>query len=410
MTFKSRVTTAIATGAVLLYAMAPITLADTITVTGNGALSANAVNSTSNQTTVVNQTNNAAVSNNVSSSASTGGNSADFNTGGNTTIKTGDANNTVNVSTAVNLNKASVDPCACDSGAANVTISGNGALSENTANVGSNNSVVLSQNNNASISNNIDASSKTGANDAGFNTGGNTTIWTGNASTNVDVLNAANANIANVGGGAGAGNSSSSVNITGNGALSENAVDLFNNSAVVVAQDNNAAISNNVNADAKTGKNSADFNTGGSTLVKTGNANTDVNVDNLVNFNAADVNCGCVLGGVDVKIGGNGAESLNVVDTEANNGLWVFGDNLAALSNDVDGVSKTGLNDAGFDTGHVNGDPTVWTGESNSSTSVSNTGNVNVFDQNGLSLPSGFSFSFDLAGLLGFMSFFHHVV
>ena len=39
MTFKTRLTTAIATGAVLLNALAPIAAADTITVSGNGAFS-----------------------------------------------------------------------------------------------------------------------------------------------------------------------------------------------------------------------------------------------------------------------------------------------------------------------------------------------------------------------------------
>ena len=47
MTYNKRIITAIATGAVLLNAMAPLALADTtLTVTGNGALSNNAVNVT----------------------------------------------------------------------------------------------------------------------------------------------------------------------------------------------------------------------------------------------------------------------------------------------------------------------------------------------------------------------------
>src|SRR5580692_3872365 len=102
MNFKSRFVTAIATGAVLVSALAPLANADTVTVSGNGALSGSVVNVSNSSNTVVNQTNNANISNNINTNASTGGNSSTFNTGGNTTIKTGNANNTVNVSNAAN--------------------------------------------------------------------------------------------------------------------------------------------------------------------------------------------------------------------------------------------------------------------------------------------------------------------
>src|SRR4051812_12922861 len=96
MTFKAKISTAIATGAVLLNALAPISFADT-TITGNGAFSNNTANQTNASTTAVNQTNTGVVTNVVTSNTSTGNNSANFNTGGNTTIHTGDATNNVSV-------------------------------------------------------------------------------------------------------------------------------------------------------------------------------------------------------------------------------------------------------------------------------------------------------------------------
>ncbi len=109
MTFKTRLTTAIATGAVLLNALAPVALAQDATVAGNGASSNNTVNVTSNSNTTVAQSNNATVTNAVNSNSNTGGNTAGFNTGGNVGIQTGNATTAVSVETAVNKNVASLD-------------------------------------------------------------------------------------------------------------------------------------------------------------------------------------------------------------------------------------------------------------------------------------------------------------
>jgi len=406
MTFKKRIITAIATGAVLVNAMAPLALADTnLTVSGNGALSNNAVNVVSASNTVVNQTNNANITNNVHSDASTGGNSSNFNTGGNSTISTGDANNTVNVSNAANLNEANVS-CGCGNGATSVNVTGNGAYSESGVNVTNANEVFLNQNNDANFQNNVTANSNTGKNDSSFNTGGSTTIWTGNASDNVNVTNKANANLATVGGSSDPNAGGSSVVISGNGAFSDNGVDLANVSAVVVDQSNDANIGNNIKANAKTGDNESQFNTGGNNGIKTGNATDGVNVDNMANFNAADLNCDCTLDGLNVKVAGNGAESENGVTADSASSVFPDQVNDAALWNSVDPNAKTGDNTLGFSTGSVYGDPVVLTGDSNSSTDVSNAGNVNVLDNgNSVSLPGNWNVgvNFDLSGLLSFL-------
>lgn len=399
MTFKTRFTTAIATGAVLVNALAPVALANTITVSGNGAFSNSAVNVSNNTTTVVNQTNDANITNHIDSNASTGGNTSNFN-GGNTTIKTGNATTDVNVTSAVNLNQASLSTCGtCNGGATDVTISGNLPYSDNDVAVNSNNNVVLNQNNDANINNQINANASTGKNDSSYNVG-DSVIWSGDASASVAVSNLANANIAQLGGNGSAGGSS--VTISGNGAFSDNGVALNQNSAVVLDQNNDARIRNDVDANAKTGGNDSQFNTGGKTVVKTGNASNDVDVDNFVNFNSADLDCGCVLDDLDVTVAKNGADSWNTVDAAANNAVVDAQDNDAHLWNDVDGDAKTGANDVSFSTGDVNSDPMVKTGDANSSTGVNNSGNVNVLTNgNTLHLPGDWEVgtSFDLSGL-----------
>lgn len=406
MTLKTRITTAIATGAVLLNALAPLALANTITESGNGAFSDNTVKLNNDTKTVVDQTNDAHVSNNISSNASTGGNSASFNTGGDTKIVTGNAGSNVDVNTAVNLNKADISNCgACQAQDTNIKISGNGAYSDNQAKVSNDNKVKLSQDNNADITNKINANATTGKNDSSFNTGGSSIIGTGDAYTNVSVNNKANANMAKIGGG-GSGNSyGNDVVISGNGAFSDNKAKLDNNSAVVLDQNNNADIYNKISAKADTGHNDAAFNTGGRTAIITGNAGTNVDVNNLANFNAASVGCDCFIGGTEAKISGNGADSLNKISANNNDFLKNNQDNYSKLYNDVYGNAKTGKNDVSFSTGNVHGDPFIYTGDAYSSTGVNNESNVNLFNKGfNFHLPGNVDVhtQFDLSGLLNF--------
>jgi hypothetical protein len=400
MNFKSRVITAIATGAVLVSALAPLASADTVTVSGNGALSGSEVNVSNSSNTVVNQTNNANISNNINTNASTGGNSSTFNTGGNTTIKTGNANNTVNVSNAANLNQATVS-CGCDTSGMQVNVTGNGAESENGVNANNANNVFLNQNNNANFNNKVNATSSTGANDSSFNTGGSSVVLTGNATTNVTVNNAANANVATVGGNGGSSDPSSVV-VSGNGALSANGVNLDQESAVVLDQDNYANIKNDVKANAKTGDNSSTFNTGGDNGIESGNATTNVGINNLANFNVADVNCDCTLSDLGVNVAGNGAESENGVNASSDNSVFPTQTSNEALWNSVGGGSKTGSNDLGFGTG---GDQAIISQDGSSSTNVNNVGNVNSLTSGSVSVPgTDLGLAFDFNGLWSFLN------
>ena len=409
MTIQRKITTAIATGAVLAQVLSPIALADT-QILDNGALSTNVVNTSVSNTSVVTQNNAASISNVVSSNSSTGGNKADFNTNGNNTIVTGAATNVTHIDNNANLNQATVAPCgACGANAGDVKISGNGAASHNTVNqaVNANHNsadVTVVQNNVANVSNGVSANANTGNNSGSFNTGGNTVIATGPAYTEVSVNNNLNQNRALVGGamaGVGAVTDPSLI-INGNGALSTNVINSVRDSAVVLTQNNLASVANVVASNANTGSNTGDFNTGGSTMIVTGMAQAKTIVDNAVNLNIANVDCSCLLGGAsDVKIAGNGASGLNVVNDNHDSVVFATQLSAAELLNGVGSNAATGSNSSVFGTGHTDSDPAILTGPATDMTIVSTTSNANLYGTS--SLPSALALSFDLSPIFGLL-------
>lgn len=418
--YKKRLGTAIATVAILANGFAPVAFAGTtIEISGNGAGSDNWANVSQNTTTVVNQTNNANVNNNVTSNASTGGNNANFNTGGNTTISTGNATTNTTVTNVLNSNQAEVN--CCQSGNTTVNISGNGAYSDNGVQLNQGTVTAVNQSNNANVNNNVDANAKTGGNDAYKNTGGDVSIVTGNAKSNVSVSTVANVNSARVSSNHGGSNPSASFIISGNGAGSDNYITADLAKTTTVGQSNNANVSNDVDADAKTGGNDANFNTGGDVMIDTGNATVNADVDNSVNFNFADVDCGCVWD-VTAKISGNGADASshhykhhnhadNIITLNLDSVQAVGQGNNAGLNNDLGDLdAKTGYNGADSNTGTPETDPSIVTGDATVNSGVSNSGNVNVVgDMPTWEWPTmpEVDFSFNFAAMMAFfgMSF-----
>lgn len=362
----------------------------TITISGNGAGSDNFTTVNQSSTNTVNQSNTANVTNNVDSSANTGGNDANFNTGGDTTVTTGEASSTTTVTNTLNSNSAQVG-CNCANGATDVTVKGNGALSNNTVAVGASQATTLNQTNVANVNNTVDSDANSGDNDANLNTGGNVTIQTGKATTSTTVNTLANVNTASVGnGGAGATvTPAASFNILKNGAGSDNFINATLVRGTTLNQGNTAGITNDVDSDANSGRNDAGFNTGGDVSVTTpGGATATVAVDNMVNFNAANLDCGCELG-VNATIEGNGAELpfpfLSANDNVINLGLYnanaVTSANVAGLNNQIDDVhANAGYNDVNSNTAGTVGlnDPSVVTGGASTTTTVTNFGNKNV--------------------------------
>jgi hypothetical protein len=395
-----QIATGIATVSLLLNVVTPAFASTSLEISGNGSDSSNTTQVSVSQNTVVSQTNEAKISNDIDADANSGGNSASRNTGGDVSVDTGNAKTLVGVSNTANSNVAEVDNCDCALDA-EVLISGNGAGSENEALLGLESNTVVAQSNEADIDNKVYADASTGDNSADRNTGGDVEVLTGNAFTLVDILNEANSNSARVGGGHGEGNGSVSLRILGNGADSDNDIVLGLANDVLLQQYNDADIDNDVDADAKTGDNSADRNTGGSVLVDTGDATAKVFADNAFNFNWADVGCDC-LTDIWAKIAGNGDESENEIEAEIADELNVFQDNSCdrrpqglgelewlfdfgrghddeCVDNELDAYAGTGYNDADRNTGDPEGDPSVATGDAETVVSSENTGNANVY-------------------------------
>jgi hypothetical protein len=385
---KRQIIAVLAAGSTALSALAPMATAAELTITGNGSSSDNDIKIEQSKDTTVVQSNTAVVTNSVSSSAKTGGNRANDNTGGDVMIKTGDASTETTISNELNTNVAHVD--CCEEGDLDVLISGNGSYSENEVEVGdgghhrrSGDEIQIFQDNVAVVTNAVDTDAKTGGNDAKRNTGGDVTVRTGDASATVDVSTTANANVATVGG-EGDENGEVSARIVGNGSNSDNDIDLEFDRDITIVQDNLAEVLKAVYADANTGWNDANYNTGGEVVILTGDADAEVVIDNLVNFNSADIDCGCLLD-LEAKIAENGYDSENEIEAKFDGDQEVFqggeeGDgNVALLTNAADADAKTGKNEADYNTGEAGDDPFIWTGDAWSGTEVWNTGNVNVY-------------------------------
>lgn len=393
-----KITATLTIGALLTYAFTTNAFADTtVHVSGNGSSSDNNVAVSNNNSTTISQSNNANISNNVSTSSNTGGNQASDNTGGDVSIDTGDADSNVKISNIANLNSATVGCCA-SGGDADIHVSGNGTRSDNNVDLEQNSSTAVFQDNDADIDNNVDVSSHSGWNRASDNTGGDVEINTGDVDSEVSISSVANANLLNMGNG-GSGNGDVEVHIMGNGSHSDSSIGLSLNKSVVVVQDNDADIDNNVDVHGSTGGNRANDNTSGDVMIDTGDVDTTVEIDNMANFNSANVDCSCLMGDLMAKIAGNGSGSDSEITADFWNNQSIFQDNRADFENDLDLHSKTGHNYASGNTGDwwFGGwsDPRITSGDSSSEVKVNNTGNANVLGGNAHSDFPDFDFDFE---------------
>jgi hypothetical protein len=392
----------------------------TIEISGNGAGSDNWANVSQTSETTVTQNNTANVTNTVDSNANTGGNDANLNTGGDVMIKTGNASTDSSVTNVLNSNSADVDCCA--SGETEVKISGNGAGSDNTVLLGQDSKTTVKQTNNATVTNTVNSDAKTGYNDANSNVGGDVYIKTGDASVVASVSTLANVNSARVSGSQHGAYPTAAFWITGNGAGSDNYIGAELDKTTAVTQGNTAKVTNDVDADAKTGGNDANLNVGGDVIIDTGDAEIEAMVDNAVNFNYADVDCGCTWD-VMAKISGNGAEADshhkygrhhkdkgdNVITLELGSLQTVGQTNNASLYNYLDDLeAKTGYNEASSNGGEYADDPSITTGNASVTSGVSNEGNVNsVGPMSGWEMPGmpEVDFSFNFAAMMAFFGF-----
>lgn len=420
---QKRIASALAAGSLLLNVAGPALATTTITLSGNGVDSNNTADVQLVQTQTVVQSNNADVDNNVRAGANTGGNEANKNNGGNVEIDTGDSSVDVDVETSVNSNQAELDCCGNQD--VEVKVANNAADTQNTVNLGLENTTQVFQTNKADIDNDVETWADSGNNEANKNNGGDVTVETGNASVTVDISNSANSNSAQIGGGADGG-SSLSAWIVGNAAESKNKMNLGVAHLTTIAQDNDADVDNNVKASAATGNNEANKNNGGDLSIDTGDADIDVVVDNAVNMNWADVSCDCLLSDLWAKISDNAYDSDNTLNLKLADDLEVFQDNCGKsvqeqsfrggryhrdceVDNDIAAWADTGENEANKNNGTHDNDPSIETGDASSDVTVETSGNANVFgdapdwdfDLGGVNLNISLDLGALLAGLLG---------
>lgn len=304
---------------------------------GNGTNSTNTSVLNVDANTATFQSNDATLNNSLVLTADSGNNSADKNTGADSSITSGDANVSANIVNNVNNNiegqivygvvniygdlhgdiifpEEALSGC-CGTGNAMLTNTGNGDGSTNDATLASNSTNTTNQANVATIENVLIVDAATGDNDASRNTGGNSSIETGNTTVNAQVVNVANNNVAGgawwlvlvneagqwvgkiIGGNGGslAGsqgteftvNPDGSINVTNadNGAGSTNQANAASSSDNTINQTNNATVVNTLDLSANTGKNSTSKNTNGNNSITSGDATIMANVINFVNNN-----------------------------------------------------------------------------------------------------------------------------
>lgn len=145
--------------------------------------------------------------------------------------------------------------------------------------------------------------------------------------------------------------SSYSFEVTGNGADSRNEIEFRRDNSTEVFQNNQSVITNSITVQSNTGSNSASDNTGGDVEVRTGNVKVGTEIINQANVNQAFVEaCDCDSD-VEVKIGGNGADSRNEVELRTRNNNSVVQNNSTLLNNMVSITGNTGDNEADDNTG-----------------------------------------------------------
>lgn len=258
--------------------------AEEIVVTNNGSGSNNEVNVSQSLNTTVQQSNTADITNEVSASANTGENTASGNTGGDTTIATGNIDSLTSINNAANTNTTTVDCCLAGG---QVTTAGNGAGSDNTININQSSSTTITAYNTATITNSIRGYASTGNNTANFNNG-DSRIYTGNIWVNEKIINGP-INVNNISASVG-GNGGNDVSVAGNGAWSDNKINLSNNFNLWVDVNNEANIYNKTLWNLITGNNDAKGNVGNVDIV-TGDIVFKSVIVNEANVNKVTVDC-----------------------------------------------------------------------------------------------------------------------
>ena len=250
------------------------------------------------------------------------------------------------------------------------TVSGNGEGSTSDVNVSQTQSTNTTQQNTADINNNVSTNANTGNNTADGN-GGNTSITTGDVNANT-IIDNSGINQSYVDNSSCCNNGSTNIDISGNGAYSNNSVGYSVGSGSNVSISNNAQIANNIRGYANTGYNSANGNLG-NVSITTGDIYAKDSIKNK-SINIYSVNAGAgIVGDISISVSGNGEGSTNIVNFAQDNNTNVEINNVADISNNSEWYLNTGYNTANGNNGNV----VIATGDVYYTSSIEN-GPINV--------------------------------
>ncbi len=182
-----------ATAALMLTMAAPVGAAN-LSIARNGARSVNVISVGYSNTGTTTQSNSGNTTTVVSNEADTGNNRANFNTGGDVGITTGAASATTGVTNTGHYNVAG-DECGCpDDGALVAEIEENGAESQSAIGYSRVNARNRNQVNSGDATTGASNVSRTGRNRANFNTEGETSVTTADATASTTVDNVGHTN------------------------------------------------------------------------------------------------------------------------------------------------------------------------------------------------------------------------
>lgn len=228
-------------------------------------------------------------------------------------------------------------------------ISGNGSGSDNQISATTSTETTVTQTNEANVENNVDVNANTGENEVNSNTGGDTAISTGDINASSTVENNLNTSSIND---LECCKQATEVKISGNGAGSENSVNLTQGGGTNITVSNTANITNNVTGYANTGYNKANGNLG-SVSITTGNIYASDTIKNTgINIYSIKASAG-FIGSVSIMISDNGAYSQNSIVFADNSSTNVNIYNSASIVNNSKWDLNTGKNEAKYNLGDV---------------------------------------------------------
>lgn len=227
-------------------------------------------------------------------------------------------------------------------------ISGNGSESVNQVVSDVSTETNVSQSNDSQVNNQVNIEADTGNNQANQNTGGETEISTGDVQTEIKIENQLNTSLVQTGC---CEESQAEVLINNNGEQSNNTVELNLSSKTDISINQEAEVTNKVNLNLNTGKNSANQNNG-DVSISTGDIKGSVNIQNSANQSWVEA---LELEGyqIEAKIKANGSNSINQISINSSNSKNIDIHQYADIDNILNIILNTGENDASENLGSV---------------------------------------------------------